>query len=183
MAEKMTRRTFLKGAAAAAAAVSLSGMLAGCGESGLAHDEVKVGAFTMKVSDVDAKALESVTEEPVYYMEAKARLTFEKTDGGSLVNLPCKGMFTASVDGKDLSTKPNPDSLTMSNFVVLDTFLSKADVSLRFDIAEKETYEKIAQGAVVTLTIKISDREGKLYLVRDGSKFVVVNTDPNAANS
>ncbi len=32
MAEKMTRRTFLKGTAAAAIAVSLSGVLAGCGE-------------------------------------------------------------------------------------------------------------------------------------------------------
>ena len=31
MAEKMTRRTFMKGAAAAAAAISLSGVLVGCG--------------------------------------------------------------------------------------------------------------------------------------------------------
>ena len=31
MTTKMTRRTFLKGAAAAAAAVSLSGLLTGCG--------------------------------------------------------------------------------------------------------------------------------------------------------
>ena len=31
MAEKMTRRTFMKSAAAAAAAISLSGVLVGCG--------------------------------------------------------------------------------------------------------------------------------------------------------
>ena len=31
MAEKMTRRTFMKSAAAAAAAISLSGVLTGCG--------------------------------------------------------------------------------------------------------------------------------------------------------
>ena len=43
MAEKMTRRTFMKSAAAAAAAVSLSGILAGCGSSGqLADDEVQI---------------------------------------------------------------------------------------------------------------------------------------------
>ena len=42
MAEKMTRRTFMKSAAAAAAAISLSGVLAGCGGSGqLADDEVR----------------------------------------------------------------------------------------------------------------------------------------------
>lgn len=34
MAEKMTRRTFMKSAAAAAAAISLSGVLVGCGGSG-----------------------------------------------------------------------------------------------------------------------------------------------------
>lgn len=36
MTTKMTRRTFLKGAAAAAAAVSLSGLLTGCGGDQLA---------------------------------------------------------------------------------------------------------------------------------------------------
>lgn len=34
MAEKMTRRTFMKSAAAAAAAISLSGVLTGCGGGG-----------------------------------------------------------------------------------------------------------------------------------------------------
>ncbi len=47
MAEKMTRRTFMKSAAAAAAAISLSGVLTGCG-GGLAQDEVQIGAFTAK---------------------------------------------------------------------------------------------------------------------------------------
>ena len=51
MAEKMTRRTFMKSAAAAAAAISLSGVLVGCGGSGqLADDEVRRSdAFTVKV--------------------------------------------------------------------------------------------------------------------------------------
>ena len=41
MAEKMTRRTFMKSAAAAAAAISLSGVLTGCGGSGPAQNEVQ----------------------------------------------------------------------------------------------------------------------------------------------
>ena len=46
MAEKMTRRTFMKSAAAAAAAISLSGVLVGCGGSGTAHKtRCSVGAF------------------------------------------------------------------------------------------------------------------------------------------
>ena len=44
MAEKMTRRTFMKSAAAAAAAISLSGVLVGCGGGSVAADEVKLGA-------------------------------------------------------------------------------------------------------------------------------------------
>lgn len=41
MAEKMTRRTFMKSAAAAAAAISLSGVLVGCGSSGPSQNEVR----------------------------------------------------------------------------------------------------------------------------------------------
>ena len=49
MTTKMTRRTFLKGAAAAAAAVSLSGLLTGCGGGQLADNEVQIGPFIVKV--------------------------------------------------------------------------------------------------------------------------------------
>lgn len=45
MTTKMTRRTFLKGAAAAAAAVSLSGLLTGCGgDQELPDNAVQLGA-------------------------------------------------------------------------------------------------------------------------------------------
>lgn len=53
MTTKMTRRTFLKGAAAAAAAVSLSGLLTGCGGDQLADNEVQIGAYTVKVYGLD----------------------------------------------------------------------------------------------------------------------------------
>ena len=43
----------MKSAAAAAAAISLSGVLTGCG-SGLAQDEVQIGAFTANVYNAKA---------------------------------------------------------------------------------------------------------------------------------
>ena len=46
MTTKMTRRTFLKGAAAAAAAVSLSGLLTGCGGSKTADSSSDAQAWT-----------------------------------------------------------------------------------------------------------------------------------------
>lgn len=49
MTTKMTRRTFLKGAAAAAAAVSLSGLLTGCGGDQLADNEVQLGVFNVSI--------------------------------------------------------------------------------------------------------------------------------------
>ena len=51
MTTKMTRRTFLKGAAAAAAAVSLSGLLTGCGGGGqeLPDNEVQLGVFNVSI--------------------------------------------------------------------------------------------------------------------------------------
>ena len=56
MAEKMTRRTFMKGAAAAAAAISLSGVLVGCGGGSAAPDEVKLGAYTVKLYSANTHA-------------------------------------------------------------------------------------------------------------------------------
>lgn len=50
MTTKMTRRTFLKGAAAAAAAVSLSGLLTGCGgDQELPDNAVQLGVFNVSV--------------------------------------------------------------------------------------------------------------------------------------
>lgn len=51
MTTKMDRRTFLKGAAAAA--VSLSGLLTGCGGGQLADNEVQIGPFIVKVYGLD----------------------------------------------------------------------------------------------------------------------------------
>ena len=60
MTTKMTRRTFLKGAAAAAAAVSLSGLLTGCGgDQELPDNAVQLGVFNVSIYglNVDQGAL------------------------------------------------------------------------------------------------------------------------------
>ena len=49
MAEKMTRRTFMKGAAAAAAAISLSGMLAGCGSQSVDAQKIEKTVYAMHI--------------------------------------------------------------------------------------------------------------------------------------
>ena len=96
MAEKMTRRTFMKSAAAAAAAISLSGVLVGCGGSGqLADDEVQIGPFTVKVFGLDVDlGTESGTDKGA--ITGKVRLRYD-AGGGSWQGGQYGDMFQASV--------------------------------------------------------------------------------------
>ena len=178
MAEKMTRRTFMKGAAAAAAAISLSGVLTGCGGSGqLADDEVQIGPFTVKVFGAEVQG----TGGSSYKITAKADITFDKNAGGTFQELPCKGMFTGKIDTVSLNTDKPTGSLKMSNFAGLNWFMSKATVEVEMTIPTEEAYKKIAAGTPVEVTVKLNNVEGKLYIVQKDQTFLVLNTDPTPA--
>lgn len=180
MAEKMTRRTFMKSAAAAAAAVSLSGILAGCG-GGQAQDEVKLGAYTVKLYSANTHAEVQGTGGSSYKITAKADITFDKNAGGTFQELPCKGMFTGKIGAVSLNTDKPTGSLTMSNFAGLNWFMSKATVEVEMTIPTEEAYEKIAAGTPVEITVKLNNVEGKLYIVQKDQTFLVLNTDPTPA--
>ena len=180
MAEKMTRRTFMKSAAAAAAAVSLSGILAGCG-GGQAQDEVKLGAYTVKLYSANTHAEVQGTGGSSYKITAKADITFDKNAGGTFQELPCTGMFTGKIGAVSLNTTKPTGSLTMSNFAGLNWFMSKATVEVEMTIPTEEAYEKIAAGTPVEVTVKLNNVEGKLYIVQKGKTFLVLNTDPTPA--
>lgn len=180
MAEKMTRRTFMKSAAVAAAAVSLSGILAGCG-GGQAQDEVKLGAYTVKLYSANTHAEEQGTGGSSYTVTAKADITFDKNAGGTLQDLPCTGMFAGKIDETGLTTTKPTGRITMSNFAVLNWFMSKATVDVEMKIPTEEAYEKIAAGTPVEVTVKLNNVEGKLYIVQKGKTFLVLNTDPTPA--
>lgn len=181
MAEKMTRRTFMKSAAAAAAAVSLSGILAGCG-GGQAQDEVKLGAYTVKLYSANTHAEVQGTGGSSYKITAKADITFDKNAGGTFQELPCKGMFTGKIGAVSLNTTKPTGSLTMSNFAGLNWFMSKATVEVEMTIPTEEAYEKIAAGTPVEITVKLNNVEGKLYIVQKDQTFLVLNTDPTPAD-
>ena len=180
MAEKMTRRTFMKSAAAAAAAVSLSGILAGCG-GGQAQDEGKLGAYTVKLYSANTHAEVQGTGGSSYKITAKADITFDKNAGGIFQELPCKGMFTGKIGAVSLNTDKPTGSLTMSNFAGLNWFMSKATVDVEMTIPTEEAYEKIAAGTPVEVTVRLNNVEGKLYIVQKGKTFLVLNTDPMPA--
>lgn len=181
MAEKMTRRTFMKSAAVAAAAISLSGVLTGCGGGSVAADEVKLGAYTVKLYSANTHAEVQGTGASSYKITAKADITFDKNAGGTFQELPCTGMFTGKVDTVSLKTDKPTGNLKMSNFAFLNWFMSKATVEVEMTIPTKEDYEKIAAGTPVEITVKLNNVEGKLYIVQKDQTFLVLNTDPTPA--
>ncbi len=179
MAEKMTRRAFIKGTAAVAAAVSMSGILAGCG-GGQAQDEVKLGAYTVKLYSANTHAVEQGTGGSSYTVTAKADITFDKNAGGTLQELPCAGMFAGKIDETGLTTTKPTGSITMSNFIGLNLFMSKATVDVEMSVPTKADYEKIAAGTPVEVTVTINNIAGKLYIVQKENQFFVTNAAPQA---
>lgn len=178
MAEKMTRRTFMKSAAAAAAAVSLSGMLAGCGgSSGLAQNEVRVGAFIVAVYDVKGNVggivLGSGSNGSI---TATVKLTYSSS-GKGFVEYPYEGMFTAKVKENQLKTlKPTSGKLQASN--ALGSYKKENITQLELQFDNNESSGAFLDGAPVELTIKVDNAKGMLYLTRVENRIVVTNTKP-----
>lgn len=178
MAEKMTRRTFMKSAAAVAAAVSLSGMLAGCGSSsGLAQNEVRVGAFIVAVYDVKGNVggivLGSGSNGSI---TATVKLTYSSS-GKGFVEYPYEGMFTAKVKENQLKTlKPTSGKLQASN--ALGSYKKENITQLELQFDNNESSGAFLDGAPVELTIKVDNAKGMLYLTRVENRIVVTNTKP-----
>ena len=182
MAEKMPRRTFMKSAAAAAAAISLSGVLTGCG-GGLAQDEVQIGAFTAKVYNAKAFWVGGTGTNSSNYITATARLTLD-TKNSTFVSQQFQGMFVGTIGDSALSTNaPNgSDRLVASNMPVLSAFLRKTEVKLKLSFAEEKDFVAFKNGTPVKLTITINNTPGYLYLYWNGEQhgLVVTNAAPQA---
>jgi hypothetical protein len=153
MAEKMTRRTFMKSAAAAAAAISLSGMLAGCGSSGPSQNEVRVGAFIVAVYDVKGNVGGTVLGSGSNgSITATVKLTYSSSGKGS-VEYPYGGMFTAKVKENQLKTlKPTSGKLQASNAFGPYKKENVTQLELQFD--NNESSGAFLDGAPVELTIQ-----------------------------
>lgn len=183
MAEKMTRRAFIKGTAAVAAAVSMSGILAGCG-GGQAQDEVKIGAFTAKVYNAKAFWVGGTGTGSSNYITATARLTLD-TKNSTFVSQQYRGMFVGTIGDSALSTDaPNgSDSLVATNMMpFLSAFLRKTEVELKLRFAQEADFAAFKKGTPVKLTITINNTPGYLYLYWNGEQngLVVTNAAPQA---
>ena len=169
MAEKMTRRTFMKGAAAAAAAISLSGVLTGCGGSGqLADDEVQIGPFTVKVFGLDVN-LGTASGTDKGAITGKVRLRYD-AGGGSWQGGQYGDMFQASV-GEAKLKQVSP----VGTFFVSDTLLGKPfateEKDLRLNFPDAEIKEAYLNGQPAVLKIVINGISETLFLVKKNGGY------------
>lgn len=173
MTTKMTRRTFLKGAAAAAAAVSLSGLLTGCGGGQLADNEVQIGPFIVKVYGLDVD-LGTASGNDKGAITGTVKIRFSDS-GSSTQAVPYRGMFNATVGGSKLTQVAPTGNLVVSDALLGKPFATKEkDLKLSFpDVATREAYQS---GKPAYLTITINNITGVLYLVKRGDGYVATKT-------
>lgn len=169
MTTKMTRRTFLKGAAAAAAAVSLSGLLTGCGGDQLADNEVQIGAYTVKVYGLDVDQGTEMNKAGAIL--GKVKLKFAD-GGGNWQTMRYDGMFSAAVNGCTL-TQVAPTG----RFTVTDSMGGKlhstVEKELKLSFPTDEARQNFLDGKPAVMTITINGMTGVLFLMkRDDNSFV-----------
>ena len=179
MAEKMTRRTFMKSAAAAAAAaaVSLSGVLDGCGGGNPVYDQVQVGPFTVKVYDAKSSFVSSSDGTNAGELNAKVKMTYNSKGSGT-VTYSYDGMFAGKVGEHDLGTLKPKGQFSTSNWPILSTFMKEKTTDLKLSFPDADTYNEFMDGTPLELAINIDNASGTLYLVKSGLNIVVSYVKP-----
>lgn len=173
MTTKMTRRTFLKGAAAAAAAVSLSGLLTGCGGDQLADNEVQIGPFIVKVYGLDVdRGTDSGKDKGAIIGKVKLRYDAggSSWQGGSYNN-----MFNATVVDSKLTQAAPTGQFFVSDALVGKPFATE-EKDLKLSFPTEKARENFRSGKPAYLTITINSMTGVLYLVKRDGRYVATKT-------
>ena len=174
MTSKMDRRTFLKGAAAAAAAVSLSGLLTGCGGSQeLPDNEVQLGVFNVSIYGLNVdQGAELGGDAGAITGTVKIRFS---DSGSSMQAVPYQGMFNATVSGSELTQVAPTGWLVVSDALLGKPFATKEE-TLKLSFPDEDTRKAYQSGKPAYLTITINGKTGVLYLVKRGNGYVATKT-------
>ena len=143
MTTKMTRRTFLKGAAAAAAAVSLSGLLTGCGGDQLADNEVQIGPFIVKVYGLDV-ALGTASGNDKGAITGKVKLRYD-AGGSSWQGGSYNNMFKAVVVDANLTQVAPTGPFFVSDALVGKPFATE-EKALKLSFPTDEARQNFLDG-------------------------------------
>lgn len=170
MTTKMTRRTFLKGAAAAAAAVSLSGLLTGCGDQELPDNAVQLGVFNVSIYGLNVnQGAELGGDAGAITGTVKIRFS---DSGSSTQAVPYRGMFNATVGSSNLTQVAPTGPFFVSDALVGKPFATE-EKDLKLSFPTDEARQNFLGGKPAVMTITINGMTGVLFLMkRDDNSFV-----------
>ena len=151
MAMKMDRRTFLKTTAAAAVAVSMTGLLGGCG--GAADSGIKLNGYTVSINMKNAKSTWGKTagaaaDEGTGYFSVPLKIT-----AGSGVSLNTMNIFSGKTSAGDALTLENKQSVVT---LVQNVPMS---VEVSFSTKDRKAYEALDNGST-TLLLNVNPTGG-----------------------
>lgn len=174
MTTKMTRRTFLKGAAAAAAAVSLSGLLTGCGGDQLADNEVQIGPFIVKVYGLDVN-LGTASGNDKGAITGKVKLRYD-AGGSSWQGGSYNNMFKAVVVDANLTQVAPTGPFFVSDALVGKPFATE-EKDLKLSFPTDEARQNFLDGKPAVMTITINGMTGVLFLMKRGRQQFCCHQD------
>ena len=171
MAMKMNRRTFLKTTAAAAVAVSMTGLLGGCSDA--ADSGIKLDGYTIGIDMNEATkswggAAGAGEDEETGYLRATFKI---KADSGVDLNIP-NSRFSGMTSTGDALTLEN----RRLNMVVLVPNVS-IPVEVKFSTKDKKVYDALVAGTP-TLLVNINPTGGDKavqYAINYATKEAVGN--------
>ena len=152
MAMEMNRRTFMKTTAAAAVAVSLTGLLGGCG--GAADSGIKLNGYTISINMKNAKSTWGKTagaaaDEGTGYFSVPLKLTA----GSGLGVNTTMGIFSGMTSVGDALTLENK----YNTVVLVQNVPTSVEVS--FSTKDKKVYEALDSGST-TLLLNVNPTGG-----------------------
>lgn len=171
MTTKMTRRTFLKGAAAAAAAVSLSGLLTGCGgDQELPDNAVQLGVFNVSIYGLNVDQGAELGGD-AGAITGKVKLRYD-AGGSSWQGGSYNNMFKAVVVDANLTQVAPTGPFFVSDALVGKPFATE-EKDLKLSFPTDEARQNFLDGKPAVMTITINNITGVLFLMkRDDNSFV-----------
>ena len=169
MTEKMTRRTFIKSAAAAAVVVSLSGMLSGCGEDKVLA-EVALPSFKVRLKDVKVSGGNVYTDAGKESLETEAVFELIYT-GTGFTGDSYANVFGAKVGETALDLK-NGGMMSAADF----PFSKTKTCTVRFGTESADVNTQFGRGEPLVLTVRLQGVTAKFtYDVNKTAKGEVVS--------
>lgn len=163
MSNVFSRRVFLKTAAAAALAVSVSGLTAGCapGEATQAY-EITLGEFKVRAAVAEITRREVVSKDDVY-LDITPNISITYT-GKGFAGASFKNVFAMKIGDSDLTLNTS-GTVAGADFPIVNAAHSYQP---KFSTKKREQYDLYDKGETIKLYVTLSGQTGIFTIGKDG---------------